>query len=103
MIDRLSYKLTSRGYCLARHSHAWMVATHPSSDRSVQIELANPSIVDFVLLDEDTDHVGGGFPLGGGWFTKDTAYLAEDNLEFILEKVDKMFALDTSGYKNLRR
>lgn len=103
MVDRLARKMTSRGYCLARNSHAWLIATHPSSERTVQLELVNPSIVDLILLDEDTERVGGGFPLGGGWFTKDSAHLVDDNLDFIMNKVDTMFGLDTSAYKNLRR
>lgn len=102
MVNKLAYLMTSRGYCLARKSHSWMVATHPSSDRSVQVELTG-GVVDFILLDEDTERCGNGFPLGGGWFTKDTAHMSEDNFDFIMKKVDAMFGLDTREYKNARR
>lgn len=102
MVNKLSYLMTSRGYCVARNSHSWMIATHPTSDRSVQIELTG-GVVDFILLDEDTARCGNGFPLGGGWFTKDTAFLDEENFDFIMKKVDAMFDLDTRDYTNPRR
>ena len=102
LVDKLAHLMASRGYCLARNSRSWMIATHPSSDRSVQVELTG-GVVDFILLDEETAKYGNRFPLGGGWFTKDTAFMAEDNFDFIMKKVDSMFDLDTRNYLNARR
>lgn len=83
--------LEREAYTVQTVTERWFYVT--SGDNTLQLEIdPKGSNLDIVIIDEYTQSLGNGFPLGGSWAEKSCVKLVEGNLDFAKDRIAQMFA-----------